>query len=167
MLRNFSWVVPHRLAGMALPTGAYWSNGQGDAHTELTQDLQLLKRQGVNAVVSLTPDPLHSGTLRQCGMDSLHLPVEDMSPALIEQMLEFSRFVDGRVAGAVVVHCSAGMGRTGSMLAAYVIWTGSDPKNAINQIRLLRPGSIETIEQELSLYSFETHLRREREKQRG
>ena len=165
MLRNFSWVIPHRLAGMALPTGAYWSHDAGDARTELTRDLQLLKRQGVNAVVSLTPEPLDIRTLRQFGMESLHLPVEDMSPPSVEQMLQFARFVDGRPTSAIVIHCSAGIGRTGSMLAAYLIWTGTDPESAINRIRRLRPGSIETIEQELALFSFETHLRREREKQ--
>lgn len=165
MLRNFSWVIPHRLAGMALPTGAYWSYDPGDTRTELTQDLQLLKRQGVNAVVSLTPDPLDVRALRQCGMESLHLPVEDMSPPSVEQMIQFSRFVDSRPTSAIVIHCSAGIGRTGSMLAAYLIWTGTDPEMAINRIRRLRPGSIETIEQELALFSFGTHLRTERERQ--
>ena len=62
--------------------------------------------------------------------------------------------------GRVAVHCRAGNGRTGMVLAAYFIkyhnYTASD---AIRHIRTLRRFSIETKEQERSLQAFENYLR--------
>ena len=61
--------------------------------------------------------------------------------------------------GRVAVHCRAGNGRTGMVLAAYFIkyqnYTASD---AIRHIRSLRRFSIETSEQEESLLEFENYL---------
>jgi len=47
----------------------------------------------------------------------------------------------------VAVHCGAGLGRTGVVLAAYFVDGGLSAQNAISRVRRLRPGSIETEEQ--------------------
>lgn len=63
-------------------------------------------------------------------------------------------------AQAVAVHCMLGHGRTGTMLACYLVKTqkmsGSD---AIREIRRLRPGSIETREQEQAVMEFHRRFR--------
>lgn len=55
----------------------------------------------------------------------------------------------------MAVHCMLGHGRTGTMLACYLAkaqkMNGSD---AIWEIRRLRPGSIETREQEQAVIQF-------------
>jgi protein-tyrosine phosphatase len=159
MLRNFSWVVARKLAGMGLPTGAY-SDLYGGSARELEQDILALKNMGLAGVVSLTIEPLKPALLKRRGFDTLHLPVEDMTPPAREQITDFVDFVDrlcGR--GGVVAHCSAGMGRTGVMLASYYVWTGSEWDQAIRQVRKQRPGSIETPEQEYSVYDFGEYTR--------
>lgn len=64
------------------------------------------------------------------------------------------------MAQAVAVHCMLGHGRTGTMLACYLVKTqkmsGSD---AIREIRRLRPGSIETREQEQAVMEFHRRFR--------
>lgn len=55
----------------------------------------------------------------------------------------------------VAVHCLAGLGRTGTMLACYLVATGTPANNAIMRIREWRPGSIETKEQEAVVYEYE------------
>lgn len=56
---------------------------------------------------------------------------------------------------AVAVHCMLGHGRTGTLLACYLCkerhLAGGD---AIREIRRLRPGSIETAEQEQAVIRF-------------
>ncbi|MEE8132516.1 MAG: dual specificity protein phosphatase family protein [Nitrososphaerales archaeon] len=47
---------------------------------------------------------------------------------------------------SVIVHCAAGKGRTGTILAAYMIkFKGVDAKNAVEKIRSKRSGSIEKV----------------------
>ncbi len=155
MLRNFTWVIPRRLAGMALPTSAHRNRPGGVADPALEQDLMRLKELGVGAVVSLTREPLHGATLDHCGIRSLHIPVEDMTAPSPEQIRRAVRYIDAQLEhGGVVVHCMAGIGRTGTVLAGYLVWRGSTPEAAMAEIRNNRPGSVETFDQESSIYRF-------------
>jgi atypical dual specificity phosphatase len=43
-----------------------------------------------------------------------------------------------------VVHCAGGLGRTGTVLAAYLVHRGRSAEEAIAEIRRQRPGSVET-----------------------
>jgi atypical dual specificity phosphatase len=54
----------------------------------------------------------------------------------------------------VAVHCSAGLGRTGAVLACYFVTKGLTAKNAIARVRRLRPGSVETDEQADAVEGF-------------
>lgn len=61
---------------------------------------------------------------------------------------------------AVAVHCMLGHGRTGTMLACYLVKARAlSGAAAIREIRRLRPGSIETREQEQAVIQFHQHLR--------
>jgi len=55
---------------------------------------------------------------------------------------------------AMAIHCAAGLGRTGVVLACYFIDKGLSATNAIARVRRLRPGSIETAEQEDAIVEF-------------
>ena len=93
-------------------------------------------------------------------MEYLHLPIPDMHPPALEDVIAFTKFVDESLKkkSPVVVHCSAGLGRTGTMLASYLVQMGSNTAEALAQVRKLRPGSIETADQELAVYDYEVYM---------
>ncbi|MEM3922023.1 MAG: dual specificity protein phosphatase family protein, partial [Nitrososphaerota archaeon] len=55
----------------------------------------------------------------------------------------------------LLIHCAAGLGRTGTVLAAYLVASkGVSGEEAIKAVRKLRPGSIERA-QEISIIEFQ------------
>ena len=142
MLRNFGWVLPGRLAGMARP--------RPGAASELAQ-------AGVAAVLALTEDP-PLDELLAAGLAVHHEPVPDFAAPTPQALVRCVSFVRARIeaGSAVVVHCHAGYGRTGTVLAACLVGTGVAPEHAIATVRRLRPGSIETPEQEDAVRRFAT-----------
>ena len=109
---GFSWLIENKLAGMALPYDAGRTARQ-------------LERLGVGGVVSLTPRPFPNRFLEERGIDHLHLPVPNFEPPTQEQIRRFMEFCDSptRRGRTVVVHGLAGKGRTGTMLACYLVVT--------------------------------------------
>lgn len=152
-MHGFSWVLYEKLAGLPAP-GSF---------EPLEEDAAFLKEKGVSLLVSLTERPTDADTLARFDVALLHLPIVDFTPPSPDQMSQFVN--EARVAiengGRVGVHCAAGRGRTGTMLAAFLIAEGESAEAAINKIRGARPGSIETREQEASLFEFENRLRQQ------
>ena len=148
---NFSWVQDEQLAGLAQP---------GLVHA-LDQDLTFLQAQGLRLLVSLTEEPTSEDALQAHGIALLHLPVVDFTPPGLGQMNQFARRTEAALAASqpVGVHCTAGKGRTGTMLASWLVWQGMEGAEAIQEIRRLRPGSIETPEQEAAVLAFARSMR--------
>jgi atypical dual specificity phosphatase len=145
---NFSWLLSKKLAGfgiLAMPT---------------VNDLHELAKHGVGALVSLTEVPLDTLTVEQAGLRYTHIPIPDMQPPSLKDIGNFVEFVeDARAAGqATAVHCLAGRGRTGTMLACYLVHEGSSWGNALEQLRAVRPGSVETLAQEQAVRNFARSL---------
>lgn len=119
-------------------------------------DLGWLRDQGIQVLLSLTEEPLRQDWVEDTGLLMVHVPVPDMTAPTPEQLDQcISTIKKANDAGmGVVVHCTAGLGRTGSILAAYLVSQGQSAQKAIEQIRELRPGSIETEEQEDAIKDY-------------
>lgn len=148
-LRNFSWLIPGVLAGMGRPRTA--------------ADLLALRGQGVRVVISLTEEPLPAAWLDAAGLTAVHLPVRDFTAPSPAQLREAVAAIDRARAAdmPVTVHCAGGMGRTGTMLACYLVSQGENAADAIAAVRAARPGSIETRAQEEAVVAFGKMLRGE------
>jgi len=57
------------------------------------------------------------------------------------------------------VHCGAGLGRTGTVLACYLVSRGLTAEQAIGEVRLARPGAVEAVSQVAFVYAYEALLR--------
>ncbi len=122
------------------------------------EEYQWLREQGVQLILCLTEDAPRRSWINEAGLLSLHLPIEDMRPptqpqidlclAAIEKAEYANKF-------GVGIHCTAGLGRTGTMLACWLVRHDDlSARDAITRMRRLRPGSIETAEQEDAIVEF-------------
>jgi len=152
------WVIPGVLAGMPMPFIHLSRRMAGGGKLDSFEDeLPTLFSAGVRAVVSLLNIPSDESVYKTAGFDFLCLPIADRQAPKMEQALEFVRFVDKSHEGQrpVAVHCEAGIGRTGTMLAVYLISRGESARGAIDQVRLVEPAAIETEPQVKFLEQFE------------
>lgn len=141
------WVVPRVLAGMPMPfVHPQRRMNHGGELNEFDDDLPVLAREQVRAVVSLLNLPGDEPVYLSAGFGFLCLPIPDGGAPSREQAAVFARFVDQHRVdrAAVAVHCEAGIGRTGTMLAAYLISQGATADLAIASIRAIEPAAIET-----------------------
>src|SRR5207245_5888431 len=86
-----------------------------------------------------------------------HVPMIDMeapSQAQLDRCVSAIVRANERKMG-VAIHCGAGLGRTGVVLACYFVSKGLTAQNAIGRVRRLRPGSVETDEQAEAVFEFE------------
>ena len=160
-MRGFYWLIEGALAGCPRPgQGVTWhaSTEPGDdpRTAALDADLAWLREQGIGAVLTMTETPLAAEALARHRLDSLHLPVQDMTAPTPEQFERALRFIDRhRIQGTpVVVHCLVGQGRTGVVLAAYLVRHGATPALALAEVRSVCPGAVENPEQERALDAF-------------
>ena len=147
ILPNFSWLVEHKLAAMSYPESE-------DAFT-------LLSRIGIRALINLTEEPLSGEILRKVGILTEYIPIVDFTAPTLKQVEQAIMMINFYIERnmPVAVHCIAGLGRTGTILACYLVGEGKSADEAITIIRRWRPGSIETLDQEAVIHEYEQFRR--------
>ncbi len=130
---RFSWVIAGKLAASAKPKTA--------------MQLRWLRKHGIGAVLDLTETPNDlEDTWRAMGANYLKVAMRDHSPPTLAQLRLAVGFISTQLSlgNPVLVHCLGGLGRTGTVLACYLLKSHRiSAESAIREIRGTRLGSIE------------------------
>lgn len=128
----------------------------GSSRPMTLEQLKWIKEQEIEVIISLTENPLPEEWVKGLGFRYFHLPIMDHSapsPETLKRIIDLmlKEIKEGK---KILVHCAAGLGRTGTVLAAYFIARKQlSAEEAMKLVRKLRPGSIESI-QERSIREF-------------
>lgn len=131
------WVMPDRLAGTRRP----------GLLRDLDVDLEALHEAGFSVLVCLEERvPYDLEVVRAFGFEFIHVPIADMQAPSVEALGATAALVKERVerGSRVLVHCRAGLGRTGTVLAAVLVMGGLDVADAIREIRRTEPRFIQS-----------------------
>ena len=143
---NFSWLIEEKLAGSGMPT--------------TFDEFHWIVNQGVKSIITMTENSLPDEWVQS--IDYLHVPTPDLTAPDMDRIESTVDFINEQInkGQPVMVHCAAGMGRAGTILACYFIkYKKLTAEKAIEKIRHERPGSIQSEVQELAIGFFEKHVK--------
>jgi len=130
---RINWIEMNQLAASGIPLGK--------------DDVESLYKQGIRAIITLTEPPLtHQTEITQELVDNLeitlfHLPLVDQHPPENIEMVDQLKSIIDRMkteSKPVLLHCHAGIGRTGTMLHAYYISSGLSLDEAKERVKSAR-----------------------------
>jgi len=142
---NFSWLIDQKLAGSGMPTSF--------------DELDWVVQQGVKSIVTMTENSLPNEWVKD--LNYLHVPTPDLTAPDMDRIDSAVEFIHQQINNKVpvMVHCAAGMGRAGTILACYLIkYQKYSAKEAIEKVRKERPGSIQSDVQEMAIGFYEKHI---------
>ena len=150
--RGFLWLYKGKLAGTPLP-GVFFDE---------EYDLKALQRVGVTRLVSTTKKPVSESALNAFGIKGKAFPIQDMGVPELEEATAICRYIEQMIdqGEVVAVHCRAGLGRTGTVLALYLIWQNYDALSALETVRNIEPRWVQSEQQVNFLDEFSQHVAR-------
>ena len=149
--------LQHKL-GIFIDRGAWLEEERllGCAYPRREAALAALAQQDISVLINLHEKAHPPAQLMKYGLAEVHIPVKDFTaPSLVQLEQGIAAIRETLAAGQrVAVHCGGGLGRTGTLLACYLVERGLSAEEAIRRVRMVRPGSIETATQAAAIKAY-------------
>jgi atypical dual specificity phosphatase len=150
---GFVWLFPGELAGTPWP----------GIVSDVAHDLRALQNVGVTRLVNLTHEAFDAALAASHGIQVAQWPIADgHAPSATQAALLCTQLEQWIGAGEVIaLHCRAGLGRTGTLLAAFWLWRGNGSRSAVESVEVVRrlnQNMIQTTAQVEFLHTFAQRL---------
>mgnify|MGYP005858177725 CR=1 FL=1 len=98
-------------------------------------EISLWRESGISAVVNLVEGDLGEQLREEEEkyFEVLHIPTNDFEAPSLAETLKIINWIDAKLKNnaKIVIHCRAGIGRTGTITAAYLIWNGEGSPQSV------------------------------------
>ncbi|KAF5299577.1 hypothetical protein FQR65_LT09382 [Abscondita terminalis] len=134
---DMNWLLPRKFLAFIGPTDNIIMNGHPPDHY-----VQYFLENDIKTVIRLNNKVYDSSVFTKAGIEHHELFFPDGTIPTKQILLRFLNLSESARA-AVAVHCKAGLGRTGSLIGAYIIkHYRMSAREAIAWMRICRPGSV-------------------------
>lgn len=139
---NFSWIVENFLAASEYP--------------DSEEKFKFLKENKIRSIITLSEKKLPDYLIEKYKIRYLYLPVKDFDVPKLEQVKKFIYWINLMESWEIptLIHCDAGIGRTGTFVAIYFLLKGYSPRESIELLKRKRNFGIETLKQEAFIYEL-------------
>jgi cell division cycle 14 len=164
---DFSWIIPNKFVAFSGPIANKKREISSGVYTLNPEEyIPLFRKLGVKCIIRFNSKCYDRTIYTSAGIKHVDLYYEDGGNPTENILQSFLQICENEK-GAFAVHCKAGLGRTGTNIAAYMIkHYNYSAKETIAWCRICRPGSVVGPQQQF-LSSIEEKLKREGEQFRA
>ncbi|XP_030240258.1 dual specificity protein phosphatase CDC14A-like isoform X1 [Drosophila navojoa] len=139
---DFNWIVPQKFIAFCGPHQKSKTLPNGYPCHAPERYFTYFRDNNVTTVIRLNAKVYHASSFENAGFEHRDLFFIDGSTPSDTILKKFLSICE-TTKGAIAVHCKAGLGRTGSLIGAYIMkHYGFTALEAIAWLRLCRPGSV-------------------------